>query len=67
MQIWSWKKTPKNLTKICLGMVLGSILEGFGAVLYLFWALLAGSWPFLGRFKSSFFSAWALDGLQDAF
>ena len=48
-------------------MVLGSILEGFGTVLGLFWALLAGSWPFLGRFKSSFFSALALDGLQDAF
>ena len=67
MQIWSWKKTPKNLTKICLGMGLGSILEGFGTVLGLFWALLAGSWPFLGRSKSSFFSALALDGLQDAF
>ena len=67
MQIWSWKKTPKNLTKICLRMVLGSILEGFGTVLGLFWALLAGSWPFLGHSKSSFFSALALDGLQDAF
>ena len=55
MQIWSWKKTPKNLTKISLGMVLGFILEGFRTVLGLFWALLAGSWPFLGRFKSSFF------------
>ena len=67
MQIRSWKKTPKNLTKISLGMVLGFILEGFRTVLGLFWALLAGSWPFLGRSKSSFFSALALDGLQDAF
>ena len=67
MQTWSWKKTPKNLTKICLGIVLGSILEGFGTVLSLFWAFLAGSWPFLGRSKSSFFSALALDGLQNTF
>ena len=67
MQIWSWEKTPKNLTKICLGMVLGSILEGIGTVFGLFWAPLAGSWPFLGRSKSRFFSALALDGLQNAF
>ena len=43
MQIWNWKKTSENLTKICLGMVLGSILEGFGPVLGHFWALLVGS------------------------
>ena len=67
MHIWSWKKTSKNLTKICLGMILGSILEGFGTVLDLFWALLAGPWPFLGRSKSRLFSALALDGLQNAF
>ena len=58
MQIWSWKKTPKNLTKICLEMVLDSILEGFGTVLGLFWALLAGSWPF----KIKLFSALPLMG-----
>ena len=48
-------------------MVLGSILEGFGTVLGLFWALLAGPWPFLGHSKSRLFSALALDGLQNAF
>ena len=61
------KKFPKIAQKIGFGTVLGLIWEGFGAVLGLFWALLAASWPFCGRSKSSFFQAWAQDGLQEAF
>ena len=57
----------KKALKSGFGRVFGFIWEGFGTVLGLFWALLAASWPFFGRSKSSFFQAWAQDGLQEAF
>ena len=67
MQIWNWKKTPKNLTKIWswdgLGVHFGRLRDGLGPLLGALGRLLA----VLGRSKSSFFSALALDGLQDAF
>ena len=46
---------------------MGSIWEEFGTVWGAFWALLGVSWLFLGCSKSSFFKAWAQDGLQEAF
>ena len=67
MPILISKKTSKNRTEIGFGRVLGFIWEGFGTVLGLFWALLAASWPFFGRSKSSFFQAWAQDKLQEVF
>ena len=57
----------KNPTKINLGRVLGSIWEGFGAVLGLLSVLLAASWPLFERSKSSFFQALAQNGLQEGF
>ena len=50
-----------------LGRVLGSIWEGFGAVLGFLWLLLAASWPLFERSKSSFFQALAQNGLQEGF
>ena len=48
-------------------MVLGSIWEGFGAVLGVFWMLSGALGPFFGRSESSFLKALVQDGLQEAF
>ena len=49
------------------GRVLGSILEGFGAIWAIFWPLLGAFWSLLECSKLSFFQAWAQDGVQKAF
>ena len=46
---------------------MGSIGEGFGAVLGLLWVLLAASWPLFERSQSSLFQALAQNGLQEGF
>ena len=46
---------------------MASIWEGFGAVFGLLGVLFAASWLFFGRSKSSFFQAFAENGLQEGF
>ena len=61
------QKSHQNLSWGGLGLHFGRVRDGLGPLLDALGWLLAGSWPFLGRSKSSFVSALALDGLQDAF
>ena len=78
MRIWSRKikvkKSHKNRFGEGLGPLLGRGLGGLGRLLGgvwvvwgVSWALLGASWLVFGRSKSSFFSTWAQDGLQEAF
>ena len=67
MQTLNGKKRPQNALKIGFGKVLGSIWEGSGKVWGVSWTLLGAAWLFFECSKTSFFTALAQDGLQEAF
>ena len=67
-------KSHKNRFGEGLGPLFGKglgglrrLLGGVWVVWGVSWALLGASWLVFGRSKSSFFSTWAQDGLQEAF
>ena len=66
IQILNRKRKSPNLPET-FGMVLETIWDGFGTVLGVFWTLLGASESFFWASRSSFFQAWAQDGLQEAF
>merc|ERR1712078_782506 len=56
------KKSFQNLSKCGFWTVLGSILEGVGAIWALIWALLDACWPFFLCSKFDFFQTWVSMG-----